>query len=154
MSTSQAKSGAVLCRFATASDRESILRIDRSQCRPALLAEDVCNSLEWPSRFVVLAERSSRDAVGFAIVLRGKKNYEICRLVVERSFERLGIGSQLLEFVETAVQTPRQRRVLRVAISEQSTGAAMFFKAAGYQSRLLRNHICDDHDAYLFFKQV
>ncbi len=81
---------------------------------------------------VVLAARDRRRLVGFAIMEFYDEHAHLNLLAVQPGFQRLGIGRQLLEWLEASARTAGTFAV-QLELRASNDGARRFYERLGYR---------------------
>jgi ribosomal-protein-alanine N-acetyltransferase len=97
--------------------------------------------------YVVLTARFGARLAGFAIMQYGDDAAHLNLLAVEPSYQRQGIGRQLMRWLEDTASTAGTFRIRLEVRASNQTGQA-FYKAIGYQqSDWLRGYYQAHEDA-------
>ncbi len=91
---------------------------------------------------VVLAARDRRRLVGFAIMEFYDEHAHLSLLAVQPGYQRLGVGRQLLEWLESSARVAGTFTV-QLELRASNDGARRFYERLGYrevgaQARVLR----------------
>lgn len=81
---------------------------------------------------VVLAARDRRRLIGFAIMEFYDVHAHLALLAVQPGFQRLGIGRQLLDWLEASARTAGIFEV-RLEVRANNDGARAFYERLGYR---------------------
>jgi ribosomal protein S18 acetylase RimI-like enzyme len=110
--------------------------------------------------YSLIESRKEGRLAGFAIFGRTPMTrfaWDVYWIAVDPSFQRRGIGRELLDAVEKAVLADGDRAVLRVETSgtESYAGVRRFYDAAGYErAGTIRDFYAPGDDFCLYAKEV
>lgn len=95
---------------------------------------------EWKSEqgVGIVAVDADDYTVGFCVYnLNDKECYEIKHLVVERSLQRSGIGTALINRMKDKLND--RRYILSYSIPEEHIGFQLFLKKMGFKAKIIKN---------------
>jgi ribosomal protein S18 acetylase RimI-like enzyme len=93
---------------------------------------DVTEFLQESRSFIACAILN-QQVVGFLCAAEHNQDLEIVKVVVDRDFQRLGIGQRMVSHVTQNSQLDEQEPV-KVFVEEQDVAAQCFFRACGFRT--------------------
>lgn len=130
-------------------DMPEVLAIEGENFEFAWLEEDFIRSLRQRNCIGMVAEHDDR-VVGFMIYELHKSRIHVLNFAVAGSFQRRGVGSQMLAKLTGKLSQQRRSRIV-LEVRETNLSAQLFFRDNGFRAvSVLKNFYADSpEDAYL-----
>lgn len=142
-------------RWAVKADLARMVEIEESAYGPAdsWNAEDFWSVLSKPDNSGLVAEPLSmsfaRQAVGLLVYQQLPASYRVLNLTVHPDFQRLGVGSQLLNRLKKNLYG--KRLVIEGVVHERSLGVQLFLRSQGFKAvSISRDYYADGEAGYSF----
>ena len=131
----------VSTRFILNRDFDRIIDIDCTSSGPyGWDAEDLFQ--EWKNGVGIVAVNSDDFPLGFCIYnLEGKQFFEIKHFSVDKSFQRSGIGTSLINKMKSKLHD--RRGILSCNVPEENLSFQLFMKRMGFKATLIRHNFGD-----------
>ncbi len=111
---------------------------------------------EWKQVFqtqdaICLAGVYEGQVVAYSIMEVTKSHISIARLAVHEDFRRMGIGTQLLNYI-IGILLPAEGQKIAIDTHERDLPGHLFLKKNGFRAVAVVNNYLDDDDvAYIFY---
>lgn len=125
------------------------------QCFPNDDAFEIAEPLIDIEHYYVTTDKSTQQVVGFVIFgIYSIDTAHIMMFAVHPSFQRQGIGTQILDFALKKIRETTVGRV-RLEVKKQNSQAIKFYKKHGFIIKgVLKEYYDDLSDGYLMVKEL
>lgn len=149
MHTEQKQEIRVHIRWMIRRDMPEVLQIERQGFEFPWSDEDFIRCLRQRNCIGMVAEHEGR-VVGFMIYELHRSRIHLLNFAVDKLYQRLGVGSQMVAKLIAKLTTQRRSRIV-LEIRETNLDAQLFFRENGFRAiSVLHNHYEDTpEDAYL-----
>ena len=130
-------------------DMAEVLQIECGNFEFPWIDEDFLRCLRQRNCIGMVAEHEGR-VVGFMIYELHRTRIHVLNFAVDTTFQRCGVGSQLVAKLIAKLSVQRRSRIL-LEIRETNLGAQLFFRENGFRAITVLHSFYDDtpEDAYL-----
>lgn len=131
------------------SDYLPILRIDRASYRPTLDDEELDEYGD--EGFGGLVAEYHGEVIGFLLYESSPRVYYMDRIAVDPVWRRLGVGKSLV--AQMLAKVSHRSNSIECITSDRNDPGHLFLRDCGFTVHaegILRDHIDEGHDAYLF----
>lgn len=135
-------------RWMIMADLRQVIAIENQCFEEPMDAESIRDWLRQRNTIgMVAVAKESQDVVGYMIYELYADRFQLQRIAVASSYQRQGIASQLLQYIENKLTPERRRRIIAL-VHDSMLPAHLFLKRNGYRATSIQG------DEYYFFKGV